>query len=388
MKHHGSPQRWSADKAMYRYTGAAANDENQARWLSQLPSALRGLSPSDSPHEWLRNLAALSLDQLALPGGGSTLQRWQMLAEVAAYDLSLAKLFEGHTDALAIMAELGANAVQVSARATVVKADDDRLSSPPLWGIWAAESRLSKVTYEHLAMDSSNGEVRLFGTKTWCSGAAHVTHGLLTAWGVDGIGPQLVSVELNQPGLSIDSTAWKAVGMSGSHSVDVTFDGAVAQMVGKPGDYLNRPGFWHGGAGIAACWYGGALSLGRALQEMVKQTPAAFRSPFQMASLGKVDLTLHSTALLLREAAQWIDAHPLDNAQAVALRVRLAAEECAHRVLDEAGRALGPTAYCRDAKFARAAADLPVFIRQSHGERDFAALGQTAIDQIPPRWNL
>jgi alkylation response protein AidB-like acyl-CoA dehydrogenase len=373
---------------MYRYTGAAANDETQVRWLAKLPSALRGLNPSDSPHQWLQDLAALSLDQLALPGGGSTLQRWQILAAVAAYDLSLAKLFEGHTDALAIIAELGSDASQVSARDTVVKAADDLSSSPAIWGIWAAESRLSKVTYEHMAADPSNSEVRLFGTKTWCSGATHVTHGLLTAWGVDGIGPQLVSVEMNQPGLSIDSTAWKAVGMSGSHSVDVTFDGAVAHMVGKPGDYLNRPGFWHGGAGIAACWYGGALSLGRALQEAVKETPAAFRSPFQMASLGKVDLTLHSTALLLRDAAYWIDAHPLDNAQAVALRVRLAAEECALRVLDEAGRALGPTAYCRDAKFARSAADLPVFIRQSHGERDFAALAQSAIDQTPHRWNL
>ena len=381
---------------MSRYTGVAANDENPARCLAQLPAALRGLNPAESPHQWLRDLSALSLDQLALPGGGSTLQRWQMLAAVAACDLSLAKLFEGHTDALAIIAELGSDGMPmqvresagVSARDTSAKTADDLSPSQSLWGIWAAESRLSKVTYEHGAAEPGNGEVRLFGTKTWCSGAAHITHGLLTAWGVDGIGPQLVSVNLNQPGLNIDSTAWRAVGMSGSHSVDVAFDGAVAHMLGKPGDYLNRPGFWHGGAGIAACWYGGALGLGRALQQAVKQTPAAFRSPFQMASLGKVDLTLHSTALLLREAAQWIDAHPLDNAQAVALRVRLAAEECARRVLDEAGRALGPTAFCRDAKFARAAADLPVFIRQSHGERDFAALAQSAIDLTPQQWNL
>lgn len=40
---------------------------------------------------------------------GATLQRWQMLGEVAAAYLSLAKLFEGHTDALAILHELGAD---------------------------------------------------------------------------------------------------------------------------------------------------------------------------------------------------------------------------------------------------------------------------------------
>jgi hypothetical protein len=41
-----------------------------------------------------------------LPGNGATLQRWQCTALVAGYDLALLKLYEGHTDALAILAEL------------------------------------------------------------------------------------------------------------------------------------------------------------------------------------------------------------------------------------------------------------------------------------------
>lgn len=42
-----------------------------------------------------------------LPGGGATLARGQVLAAVDADDLALAKLYEGHTDALAILAEAG-----------------------------------------------------------------------------------------------------------------------------------------------------------------------------------------------------------------------------------------------------------------------------------------
>ena len=56
-------------------------------------------------------------------------------------------------------------------------------------------------------------------------------------------------------------------------------------------------------------------------------------------------------------------------------------------MLDEAGRALGAGAFCRDAKFARAAADLPVFIRQSHAEHDFAALGERTAEALQP-WAL
>ena len=45
---------------------------------------------------------------LPLPGGGRTRERWAVLADLAGEDLSLARLAEGHADALAILAELGA----------------------------------------------------------------------------------------------------------------------------------------------------------------------------------------------------------------------------------------------------------------------------------------
>ena len=52
-------------------------------------------------------LIASGLDKLPMPASGGTLSRWQALATVAQFDLSLAKHYEGHTDALAIMNEIG-----------------------------------------------------------------------------------------------------------------------------------------------------------------------------------------------------------------------------------------------------------------------------------------
>ncbi|HUY52367.1 MAG TPA: hypothetical protein VMV92_42790 [Streptosporangiaceae bacterium] len=43
--------------------------------------------------------------------------------------------------------------------------------------------------------------------------------------------------------------------MAGSDTLDVDFDDIPAEPVG----YLERPGFAHGGVGVAACWYGGPL---------------------------------------------------------------------------------------------------------------------------------
>jgi alkylation response protein AidB-like acyl-CoA dehydrogenase len=161
------------------------------------------------------------------------------------------------------------------------------------------------------------------------------------------------------------------------------FDDVPIDLVGGVGDYVRRPGFWHGGAGLAACWYGAAQSLADALHHRSAANATETQRPeqaLQCVALGKVDLALTRCAALLRDTAAWIDAHPLDDARVPTMRARLAAERCAVQVLEEAVRALGPAPLCRDSAMARRFADLPVFIRQCHGERDFLALG-TAIAQ-------
>ena len=98
--------------------------------------------------------------------------------------------------------------------------------------------------------------------------------------------------------------------------------------------------------------------------------------PHRFAHLGAVDVALEAAAATLRETAAWIDAHPLANAQREAMRARLVVENAANAVMQHATRTLGAGPLCRDARFARALADLPVFLRQSHAERDLAALGE------------
>lgn len=334
-----------------------------------LPAALARLDRAHSPAEQLAHLVQQGLDQLPMPGRGATLQRWQALSAVAGHDLSLAKLYEGHTDAIAVMTELAPSAPPVPGAT---------------WGMWAAEAPDGRTVVDVTGPETA----RLSGAKRWCSGAGQLSHGLLTAWRPDGRGPQLVRVAMDQPGVRVTSEAWHAVGMAGSASVDVTFNQARGECLGVEAAYLERPGFWHGGAGIAACWHGGALTLAGHLQRALQQAPPSSRNVFRLAALGKVGVALQASAALLRETAHWIDDHPGRDASAMALRVRLAAEGSAKLVLDEVGRALGATPFCRDAGFARMAADLPVFLRQSHAERDFAALGEQLMSPGAPSWAL
>src|SRR5580698_6683148 len=75
-------------------------------------------------------LAAGELD-LPPPGGGETFQRLRALHRFGEQDLSLARLAEAHTDAVAILVEAGRTPVPCA-----------------LYGVWASDSPDSRVDAE------------------------------------------------------------------------------------------------------------------------------------------------------------------------------------------------------------------------------------------------
>ena len=158
----------------------------------------------------------------------------------------------------------------------------------------------------------------------------------------------------------------------------MSFDQVPARPVGEAGWYLTRPGFAHGGIGVAACWYGGAVGVGQALYRK-----AAAREPDQLARwhLGAVDLELRAAGLALDRAAAQVDAGEADGdaGQLLALRTRSTVAAAAERVLERVGHALGPAPLALDAEHARRVADLTVYLRQHHAERDVAALGEQLL---------
>ncbi|MCP3712525.1 acyl-CoA dehydrogenase family protein [Paraburkholderia sp. CNPSo 3274] len=303
---------------------------------------------------------------LPQPGAGRTLTRWQFLAWLAGQDLSLVKIYEAHADALAIHAELAMPRAVAPGRA-----------DPEIWGVWAARSPRSELRYT-----SERGrQVRLSGVKPWCSGAAFVTHALVTCVDRDDR-DWLAALPIDQPGVTVTARGWEAVGMAATQSVEIDVLDARATLIGPSGAYLRRPGFWHGGAGIAACWYGAAAALAVRLRDAARRRDDAHLN----AHLGAADAALSAARALLREAAHTLDATPQANAMALALRVRAAVESAVDTTLHACARGLGAGPLCRDRWFARMAADLPVFVRQSHAEHDLAALAKHAAADLD--WSL
>ncbi|MET4099049.1 hypothetical protein ABIB37_001286 [Agrococcus sp. UYP10] len=277
-----------------------------------------------------------------LPASGRTAERLEVLATLGAHDLEVARAIEPHLDAVAILSEAG-----VAPR-------------PGAYGVFAAEGPGSRLELR---------EGRLAGEKPWCSLADRLDRALVSAW--QGEERVLVDVDLRQDGVRVVPGAWHARGLVGIPSGPVRFDGAAAEPVGEPGWYLRRPGFAWGGIGVAACWHGGAVAIARRL------LGATADAPLRLAHLGAVDEALTASRLALADAARRIDAGDASvDPGTLALRTRGIVARAVDEVLARVGRALGPAPLALEAEHARRVADLQLYVRQHHAERDQASLGE------------
>lgn len=90
--------------------------------------------------------------------------------------------------------------------------------------------------------------------------------------------------------------------MAGSDTLDAGFPGVAGEPVG----YTGRPGFSHGGVGVAACWYGRRARRGAGTA--VRRVQARRRPA--LAHLGAADIRLRAVRDALLQAADEIDADP------------------------------------------------------------------------------
>ena len=319
--------------------------DNQAVSTPSLTDTLR--------HDILKTLITYS-DKIPHPASGaspinsevsSTLSRWQVLAYVAGIDLTIAKWFESHLDALSILYEVGYG-----------KADQG------LWAVWAAEG--NPIGYE---------QGKVSGTKAWCSGANIVDHGLITYRNANDQA-QLLVVDMRQSGIEIDNEEWQAVGMQATDTATLQFHEVSAIQVGRANEYLDRVGFWHGAAGVAACWYGATSYLADYLISAYQQKPNDYKAMY----LGQISTALAVTQQYFHYVADLIDSQPQLSHELAIRQLRSQVEKVALQVMDMVGQALGAAPFCRHAHFARLSADLPVFIRQSHGAFDMQKIGELA----------
>lgn len=274
-----------------------------------------------------------------------------VLVGIGAANLSAARLYEGHVNAVKLVHRYG-RAEQMERLAADVNAG-------AVCGVWNAEGR------DGLRLQPSpDGGGGLVGGKIFASGIGCLTRPLVTARRPDG-GVQMVLVDA--PAAS-DVSGWTARGMraTATGSVDLTgVEVGADALVGAPGDYYRSPLFKGGAWRFAAAQAGAILRI----QQLLHCGLAARgreSDAHQRARAGQAALAAHTAQMWTLQAAR-MDADPgVDPAEmeAFAGLARLAVETTALEVIGLAERSLGLSAFLRPDPLDRVIRDLSTYLRQ------------------------
>jgi len=278
------------------------------------------------------------------------------LGAIAAADVTLARVVEPHLDALAILHQADLEPPTVST-----------------WGVFAAEA-------PGLRLDATlvDDAWQLTGTKPWCSLASRLSDALVTAHTAPGE-RRLFAVALTDPGVTTDDSVWLARGLPLVPSGPVGFDGVPASPVGDDGWYLRRPGFSWGGIGVAACWWGGAITLVDRLLAAARTRPDA---DLLLRTLGAAAVDLSIAEQAIADAAQAIEhGHADDTAgPRLAQRVRSTVRGRVDAIRAGVLGALGPGPLTSEPAYLARMSDLELYVQQDHGDRDLARYGRMLVE--------
>lgn len=284
------------------------------------------------------------------------------LMAVGRWSIPGARLAEGHIDALRILDQAGREPVPGA-----------------IYGVWASRSRGGGLT----AHSGAEVDLRLTGTVPFASGAGLIDRALVSATTEDGRSLLVDADVLDWP---YDENSWRTTAMAESRSFTVTVSDrrvSAADQVGPAGFYLDRPAFFPGGVGVAAVWAGAAARVADLLAGFLNAGPEP--GPVAASHLGRIRIELVTMNAVIAAAGRRLpvvlggddpdpDSGPADR-QLLSTEVRAVVGAAVRRLLDTARTLAGPAGLAQEPGLGDAIADLDLYVRQQHADRDAEFLG-------------
>jgi alkylation response protein AidB-like acyl-CoA dehydrogenase len=326
--------RWQTQAADHdaasRFPRAELHDlHDMGAFLAPLPAAVGGAGMGTEPR------------------GGHAL--FELLRLIGQGNLAVGRLYEGHVNALALIARYG-TAAQTRAAAADAAAGH-------LFAIW------NTAPPEDVRL-GEDGVLR--GKKIFCSAAGQATRALITAQARNGEARMLL-VPL-APGERVGPDHWEPQGMRACGSGSMVFDGhtvSADELIGSPGDYLRQPLFSAGAWRTSAVTVGGLAAL---VAEARAQLVARRRdgAPQQRARIGAALIAQESALLWGRKAAQIAEDGTAagDDVSAYVNLARIAIEMACLEAMRLVQRSIGLAGLIQGNALERMLRDLATYLRQ------------------------
>jgi alkylation response protein AidB-like acyl-CoA dehydrogenase len=273
-----------------------------------------------------------------------------ILRLLGSADLSVARLFEGHINAVSLVARYG-DQDQMQALAA-------RVAMGGLSAVWGAD--------DAKGLHVINGRKPVLqGRKILASGAGFVTDPIVTAKAGDGQVMCLLQLAMEE---KVDLSAWTAQGMRSTATGAIDLSGIIVtaeNMIGVAGDFMRQPYFSGGAWRFCAAHVGATERLVDLFRDHLVTT-ARGEDPYQRQRLAQGIACAKTARFWVEEAARRLSAEEpdADNVVAFANLTRMVTERCALDVMETVQRGVGLGSFVRPHPIERISRDLATYLRQ------------------------
>jgi alkylation response protein AidB-like acyl-CoA dehydrogenase len=323
--------------------GAGGNTDARGEIGPDLWSEFRrsGLAMSPFPEEF---------GGAGLSSAGLHAELCTILRLLGSADLSVARLFEGHVNAVSLVARYGS---QEQMRGLA-----DRIAKGGLSAVWGADDA------EGLQIVGS-GVQTLQGRKILASGAGFVTDPVVTAKADDGQVMCLLHLTMREP---VDLSGWTAQGMRSTATGAIDLTGtelSSANIIGAAGDFMRQPHFSGGAWRFCAAHLGATERLVDLFRDHLVARSRG-EDPYQLQRLALCVASAKTARYWIEEAARRLCVDELDAGSVVAFAnlTRIVTERAALDVMENVQRGVGLVSFIRPNPIERISRDLATYLRQ------------------------
>lgn len=287
-------------------------------------------------------------------------------------NLSVARLYEGHVNAIKLISLYGTPLQQAELL--------EKVHRGALMGVWGADARAPVVIRN---TDSKNTK-RLSGSKRFASGLGMVSIAIVTARTDEGC--QLLALAVEDPA-RMDHSAWRTTGMRATQSGNFDFNGMNVNetaLIGAPNDYQREPYFEGGVWRYAAAQVGGMEALAEAVRRVIRERGQQ-EDPHQLERLARLVMLCEAGRRFVEAAASGVEAEGAgEDAVAAALLAREFLEDIALEAMQLADRSVGTASFFDGHPAERIRRDLGFFLRQAALDQKLMKAARRIVKHAQP----
>ena len=320
---------------------------------------------------------------------GDIYTHWMMTREIAKADMGFARVWEGHSNAMALIDTLGTPTQKEKWLTNVVQNGE-------IWGVWSGEPQAKKPGQKAkfgTTVTETNDGYLINGTKIFCSGAPMANWAviLVNTQGTGGArhatqSPEtllMLGADMNDTSITLDASWWNPIGMRTSCSFLVRFDNTFIpkeNLIGPPGEFLLNDWQTRFTPQYAVTLLGGAESAYDYALNYIK-TQQKGQDAYIQHRVGRMALNLKSAHLWMRKVATLWETGDIENAKLEGNCLRYLVEQFSMETVQHAIHACGARSLIRPSQLERIYRDLSFYARHDNDDQLLGAIGRSIVGE-------